>query len=211
MLRMQFLPLTFLALSISPLVACIPSSAEELGRPFSRTYSFEEIGNLSPGAMLSVDPNGLLWVNQQGALFLFDNQTWIDMIDPSDPVRNVNYATPSPEGDVYYGASGNWGKFELQPNGTFRSLSFRDENAPLWTQNMRFDHIVFCDYGIAFSGQNGLVFRDVNEVNHYYENHRLILTFELDGVIFTSSFSTGIQRLNPETLALESIPPGSSG
>ena len=175
----------------------------ETGQPFFRSYSFEEIGNLSPGALLCSDANGMLWVSQQGTLLAFDNQSWTDMLSPSETQRNLNLIHAAPDGSFYYGAAGNWGRLRMLTDGTFATDSLRCEHAPSWTLNNRINHIAITPDGVAFQGQRGLVYYDHNSgQNHYFEIPQARHIFTLNDFLYVSSDTRGTERLDLESMEL---------
>lgn len=179
------------------------ASCTEAGQPFFRSYSFEEIGNLSPGAQLCSDANGMLWVSQQGTLLAFDNQSWIDMLSPSETQRNLSLIHAAPDATFYYGAAGNWGRLRMQEDGTLTTDSLRCERAPSWTLNNRIDHIAIIPEGIAFQGQRGLIFYDhESSQNHYFEIPRTRHIFTLNDTLYVSSDTRGTERLELESMQL---------
>src|SRR5690242_16338802 len=49
------------------------------GLPFARFYSFDEIGNVGPGARLGFDSFGRLAVSNTGGYAVLNDTTWIDI------------------------------------------------------------------------------------------------------------------------------------
>ena len=191
----------FVFSSFCPGEAAIASQPEH-GMPFVRTYSFEEMGYASPGLRMSQDQIGRLWIIQEGSFMSFDNLHWNELLDPSDPERNLSYAISRKEGN-YFGAAGNWGSFAFQNNGLIDTTSFRDETAPAWTSNTTFVHIETTSYGVAFAGGSGLVFHNSeSHRNYYFQIPETLLIFSIHDEIYLSSYTSGLCRLDRETMRL---------
>ena len=75
-----------------------------LGLPFSRFYSFEEIGNASRGARLGFDSLGRLAITHQGSYVVLNDNTWIDIADKKATGPKIQQVVFDPEGRAYYGA-----------------------------------------------------------------------------------------------------------
>jgi hypothetical protein len=53
----------------------------ELGLPFTRFYSYEEIGNTSRGMRLGFDPLGRIAVTRAGSCIVLNDTTWLDIAE----------------------------------------------------------------------------------------------------------------------------------
>src|SRR3954447_26516338 len=96
------------AMTAAPsLVATEPGTI--LGLPFSRFYSFEEIGNASRGARIGFDSLGRLAITHQGSYVVLNDNTWIDLAEKGSSGPKILQVGAGADGRTYYGAFGAWG------------------------------------------------------------------------------------------------------
>ena len=119
--RHSFPSLLLLASLATSLPAAQPLHADvpvAIGLPMARSYTFEEIGNVSPGIELSSDALGRLMAIQEGVCIVFDDKNWTDILEREASPINITQLARSPaSGRMYFGSSGNWGYLDYLPSG----------------------------------------------------------------------------------------------
>src|SRR5215216_2864086 len=96
-----------LALAVATLLAGLaafavePEAGGELGLPFTRFYSYEEIGNASRGMRLGFDPLGRIAVSRGGSCLVLNDTTWVDLADREGNGVVMQRLVFSPEGNAY--------------------------------------------------------------------------------------------------------------
>src|SRR3954447_16255737 len=89
------------AMTAAPsLVAAEPGTI--LGLPFSRFYSFEEIGNASRGARLGFDSLGRLAITHQGSYVVLNDNTWIELGEKNATGPKILRVVFDVDGNGYY-------------------------------------------------------------------------------------------------------------
>lgn len=173
------------------------------GFPQVRNYSFEEIGEASPGVRLSSDSVGRLLAIQEGASLVFDDKNWERLLENQTSITVTQIVT-APEGDeLFYGASGDWGYLEYLPNGLLGMHSLRGGDAPDWTSNASFDLIDFVGNSVVFGGISGVVMHDRDSGEQtYFDIDDVGSLFVLGDDVYISSFISGIHVLNTKTLTM---------
>ncbi|HEU5079501.1 MAG TPA: ATP-binding protein [Opitutaceae bacterium] len=162
------------------------------GLPPARTYSYEEIGNLSPGVRLACDPLGRLVVVREGGYIVFDDKNWTNMFDKHDPSRNISCAVLGPDGVMYCGGAGTWGYISYETNGLIGVHLLRPENCPDWVSNNICESIVFTPRGVAFAGKNGMIYWDRETGKQRFEAIPQIgCMFTIGQRIYVTSYSAG--------------------
>ena len=100
------------------------------GLPLMRTYSFEEIGNVSPGLRLASDALGRLTAVQEGIYIVFDGENWSDVMEKGEPNGGFAHVALGPDGVTYCGAAGSWGYLHHNPSGRVSVHSLRPARSP---------------------------------------------------------------------------------
>ncbi|PTY05924.1 hypothetical protein DB347_16455 [Opitutaceae bacterium EW11] len=201
----MLLPIGLLASPSSP-----STLAHVTGLPPSRSYTYEEIGNVSPGVRLATDALGRITVIREGAYIVFDDTNWVDVLDRTDVNRNITQVARAPDGTMFCGMSGAWGYFEYQHNDLVRVHSLRPSECPGWIANNSFEQIVFAGDWAAFAGAQGVVFYNRRTGAQQFEAARdTIALFAVGKDIFVSSYRRGLCRFdttNPKFVQLEEVP-----
>ncbi|MDQ8188047.1 response regulator [Pelagicoccus sp. SDUM812002] len=182
---------------------CIAFGEGISGFPQVRNYSFEEIGEASPGVRLSSDSVGRLLAIQEGASLVFDDKNWERLLE-NQTTTAITQIVNAPEGDkLFYGTSGDWGYLEYLPDGLLKPHSLRGATAPDWTSNSSFELIDFVGNSVVFGGISGVVLYDRDSGEQMY--------FDIDDVgslfvqgdnVYISSFIDGIHVLNTKSFTI---------
>ncbi|HEY9154463.1 MAG TPA: hypothetical protein VIM69_04990, partial [Opitutaceae bacterium] len=175
------------------------------GMPPIRTYSYEEIGNVSAGVQLGSDPLGRLTVVHKGSYIVFDDKNWNDNLDRSNDTTMISRVTRGPDGRMYCAGPATWGYLEYQANGMVRVHSLRPATYPSWVANDVFDRIIFANNVVAFAGDAGVVFYDLKSQKTRYEKFETVCAFALHDDIFLSSYSRGLCRYDTKTEEFEQL------
>lgn len=201
--------LLFSVLSIAVFVP--PMLADDAGQlrglPFTRHYSFEEVGEVTAGVQLGNDALNRLTLIQEGAYIVFDGKNWMDLVEQDDPHRNFAQVAIAADGRSYFGSAGNWGVLESTPTGKVRSISFRPLQVPAWVDNVKFEQITSTSEGIYWWGLSGILYRDFATGSHVFFQLREILSvFAVGEEVFASSYARGLFRLDKRSGELVPVP-----
>lgn len=188
-----------------------PAPPTARGMPLSRSYSYAEIGDLSPGVQLSLDPLGRLVVVEDGTYFYFDDKNWNEVEVLRDTGTNIRRVLNAPDGTTYYGAPAAWGTVEYATENTIKLHPLRPATAPTWTSNCLFDKIVVGPEGVYFAGTSGVVYWEkATGRNTFFTIPDLVTLFTLHDVGYVTSSSRGMLRIDVTRGTLEPVHPGES-
>lgn len=172
------------------------------GLPPARNYTFEEIGNASPGARLNHDSLGRLTLIQESAYIVFDGTHWSDILDENAP-RGFVQTARGPDETTYYGSSGSWGVLDYSDRGTVLPRPMEPATLPDWASNAKFDRILPTADGVFFVGTAGMVYEDLaNGKSRFFPIPQVLAAFLIGDDLFVSSFSEGVFRADLDWGAL---------
>ncbi len=196
-----------LALVARPAAAAAPAD-NVLGLPFTRFYSFEDIGNVSRGARLGFDPLGRLAVIHSGAYVVLNDNIWIDIAEKESNGAAIQCVAFGSGGEAYFGAFGSWGLVELTPQGTLRPHTIVPPNFPRWVMATNFTDIIQTRAGVYFSGFNGVAFWDRTTHQHtFFEVAGLSHIFALGEQVYVCSLNLGVLALDRASQTVHPITP----
>ncbi len=176
------------------------------GLPFTRFYSFDEIGNAGPGARLGFDSFGRLAAIHAGAYVVLNDTTWIDITSKNMVGPAMQRVVFSSDGHAYYGAFGTWGLVEFTPEGLLRPQSLLPASYPRWVMDSNFTEIVLTEHGVYFAGFYGVVFWDPKSRQQvFFEIPQLSRIFAIGDTVFASSRIQGIQALDVKDQTLRTV------
>lgn len=168
-----------------------------LGLPFSRFYSFEEIGNASRGARLGFDFLGRLAVTHQGSYLVLNDSTWVDLADKKAGGAKVQQVQFDAQGRGYYGAFGSWGAMEFTPEGLLRPRPLLPATFPKWVLASNFTDLLPVSHGVFFASFNGVAYWNRTTGEHaFFEVPQCSRIFTIGDDAFVWSHRIGIQRLH---------------
>jgi len=182
-----------------------PSRAEPVessfhGAPPARHYSFEEIGSLSAGVVFGHDSLGRIAITREGSHLVFDELNWTEVLDPQDPLRTIVATALDPDGTVYCGSAGDWGRLRFLSANRARVESFQSAPPPDWVRNNTFSRFEITPEGVLFAGNNGGVFRwRKDQSQTFIEASNLIATFVIDHRVYLATLYNGIAVLDLRT------------
>lgn len=179
----------------------------ELGLPFTRFYSYEEIGNTSRGMRLGFDPLGRIAVTRAGSCIVLNDTTWLDIAEREGTGIVMQRLVFGPQGDAYYGAFGSWGVVRLR-HGRLRPESLVPADAPKWTLNTNFSEVLALPDGACFAGLEGVVHWDRETGRQtYFEIPSLMRIFLIGDQLYAASYVRGICRVDVVRGTVETIRP----
>ena len=193
--------------------AAVAAKAEPVhGLPFSRTYSFDDIGDVSRGAHLSFDRFGRLAVVQDGAFIVLNDTAWMDLGAKNPAVVKIQHVLCDTDGVSYYGGLGSCGVLGASLDGRMRPISVVPEQCPPWVAVTSFSVILCRPEAVYFAGFGGLVAWDrATHTTRCIEVPGLASMFSLDDQVYVSSHPKGVQRLDVGHNALVDVEPGRFG
>jgi signal transduction histidine kinase/ActR/RegA family two-component response regulator len=204
--RAAALPWLLAALALALLGPAPAAGRPDRGLPVTRSYSYAEIGELSPGVQLSLDPIGRLVVVEDGTYICFDDVSWTDVEVVRRDGANIRRVFRAPDGTVYYGAAGAWGTVEYLRENAIRLHSLRPATVPTWVASCSFDHMAALPEGMVFAGNSGVVFWDrASGRNTFLSLPDLVSLFTLRGTAYVCSSSRGLLRIDPGRGAFEPV------
>lgn len=173
------------------------------GLPFSRFYSYEEIGNASRGARLGFDLFGRLAITYQGSYEVLNDNTWIDLTDKKTSGDKMQQVIFDPEGKAYYGALSSWGTMEFTPEGLMRPQPLMRKPYPDWVMASNFMDLLLTKQGVLFASFHGVIHWDRATGKHlFFEVPQVSRVFRIHDEVFIWSHRVGIQRLDFASEAL---------
>ncbi|HEY9156229.1 MAG TPA: hypothetical protein VIM69_13940, partial [Opitutaceae bacterium] len=176
-------------------------SAELLrGLPYSRFYSFDEIGDVSSGADLLFDNHGRLAVAKDGVCMALNDGTWLNLLESNKSDIAIQHVFFDAQNHAYFGAVGAWGLLHWTENGQLHPESLKPETSPLWTLRNEFNAALFTEKGVCFSGFNGIAYwlREENRTV-FHQLSGVARVFSLAGQVYVASYENGTQLLDINT------------
>jgi len=171
-----------------------------IGAPPARHYSFEEIGPVSMGLLLANDPFGRVTATREGMHMVFDGSTWTPLLRASDRHRNIVRASLGPDGVVYTGSVGDWGRLDYLASSEARVVSFRPADCPPWAINNNFHDIHHHPKGVLYTGVVAAVFREHGSGRqHFVHTSNQSCSFILRDTAFLATVYDELVRLNLQT------------
>ncbi len=183
---------TALLLGANPMLA----DANPDGLPFIRFYSFDEIGNVSKGSVLSFDRFGRVGVVQNGEYFVLNDDSWLNAADKGDSSANWSQVVRTADGAYYYGALGNWGVLETNPAGFLQMRSLIPSMMPKWALKTSFNQIFAYKDQMVFASGSGIVtYNTHTQQTHFLELPSTARVFVLEGSLYVSRYHLGVDRI----------------
>jgi len=180
-------------------------SENVLGFPFTRFYSYDEIGNASRGMRLAFDPLGRIALTGGGSCVVLNDSTWTDIADQGGDSTMIQRLVFGPDHQAYYGAFGLWGVARMA-GGKLDPVSLVPPTAPKWALISQFDEIVAAPGEVWFGSLNGIVHWDSRTNRHFFfEIPGVARMFLIGGRLYYVSSQTGIGVLNEKQQRVEPI------
>ncbi len=167
------------------------------GVPYYSIYAFEQVGAGTQTPRLSEDPYGRLLVLDEISILPFDGHSWRAKFEhglgknPDSPI----IARTGPDGKLYVGCIGKWGELKVLPDGDYEVSRFENSD-PNWGKHIRFIEVLFQDTSTYFIGDFGVVRRNSEGEERYWDDLRYINTgFVSGGDVYLAGADTGLLRL----------------
>ena len=177
------------------------------GLPFTRSYSYEEIGDVSRGARLYFDRFGRLAVIQRGAFAVLNDSTWIDLADHSAGELALLNLAQGPDGAWYYGALGSWGEAIITDGGRVRAKPLVPSAPAKWAETTSFTEVLSTTDGVYFSGWDGVVFYDpATHATRFIAVPEVSAIFQVGNRVFVSSHRVGIEEIDRQSAEARALP-----
>jgi signal transduction histidine kinase/CheY-like chemotaxis protein len=177
------------------------------GLPFSRTYAFEEIGDVTPGVRLAHDSLGRLMVIQEGDLIVFDDKDWTNLSNAALHQQSISNLHRARDGRFYFASAGHWGRIEYDDEGELRPHVLTPPGQPGWVANNSFTSIVSDERAVYFIGDYGFARYDLaTGKSTTVEVPSLRCLFLLGGTAYCSPYARGIHRLDEDSAELIPVP-----
>ncbi|HEY0944699.1 MAG TPA: ATP-binding protein [Opitutaceae bacterium] len=195
-------------------VAAAAAAEGVRGLPFTRSYPFEEIGNVPRGARLSFDAFGRVAVIHDGVYSVLNDTVWVDMGDREAERGGVSMANVAlaDDGSAYYGGLGSWGTAQLAANGRLCPSPKNPADAPDWTLNTSFTELVATADGAYFAGWNGIVFWDrARQENRFFECAGVAKIFRVGDRVFVSAHGRALHTIDVRSGVLREVPEAAFG
>lgn len=163
------------------------------GLPFTRHYSFDQIGDITRSGQLTFDKGGRLVAVRDQAYVVLNDDTWLDIGAREPDAVKVLQVAHDADGTSYYGALGSWGILVLGDDGRMRAQPLSPANPPPWVLANNFTDILCRPEGVYLAGWNGLVFWDRRTREHrYFEVPAIVRVFSLGERVYISSHIRGL-------------------
>lgn len=177
------------------------------GLPFTRFYSFDEIGNVGPSARLGFDRFGRVAAFHAGAYVVLNDNSWIDIASKEQEVPVIQRVAYDQQGRAYYGGFGTWGLVDWSPQGLLLPRSLRPPTVPSWVADVSFNEVVPTAGGVYFAGYSGIVRWDRQSHGQaFLEFPNLSRMFAVGEQVFASSLLGGIEAVELADGKLRTVP-----
>ncbi len=193
-------------------VSCIawlqcPAAASPLtGLPFTRFYSYEEIGGISRGVRLSFDEQGRLTVLQQGTFLVLNDEAWLNQTGPAPTGVKVEEVARGADGTIYYGGLGTWGFLSTTAEGLLTPQPLVPPTVPKWALLNTFNKIIPFETGVCFAGRSGVVYWDrATRQTTFIGVDDVARVFRMGPDLYVSTFDRGTSRLDLASGAAKAI------
>jgi signal transduction histidine kinase len=169
----------------------------EIGLPSTRSYSFDEIGEVTRGAQIDFDSLGRIVVFRAGACVVLNDTTWMDIADRSPGAPQMEFVELDGESGGYYGALGAWGLVRMA-GGLLRPTPLTPAAAPKWVETANFNQVVPMAEGVCFISMSGLVYWErATGRQSFHELDNIASAFQLGGAIYISTHAHDLYRFDP--------------
>lgn len=174
------------------------------GLPPSRTYSFDEIGELTRNAHLCFDALGRPAVIDAGAFYVLNDNQWLALHSKDGSSDRMQEIVADDSGHLFYGGLGTWGLVIPSPEGLASPRKLTPDLAPAWVRSGEFNQIVPCQDAVYFANSNGIVRWDRATGSHvYFPRPGISRIFEYKGEVYVSAHGHVLARINVTKQTLE--------
>jgi len=168
-----------------------------MGLPLSRFHSLEEFGAITGDFEIGFDPLGRLFTVQNGTFSVLNDRNWVYLTEFENSTEVIQSILQLSETEVYYGASGSWGKMIRTPSGGLRPSSTAPEDRPTWSKSTSYLILFPFRDSICIANWNGIVvWNKFTDHHDYIEITELTDAFALNDELYISSTTQGLQRVD---------------
>lgn len=169
-------------------IAADDAARELTGLPFTRHYSFDQIGDVTRSGQLTFDQAGRLVAVQERAYVVLNDDAWFDLGGREPDAIKVMQVARDSDGTTYFGALGAWGILAPGDDGRMHAQAFAPATPPAWVRATGFNQVLCRPEGIYFAGWNGMVFWNRTTREHrFYEVPEVARIFALGDKLYVSS------------------------
>ncbi|HVZ64542.1 MAG TPA: ATP-binding protein [Lacunisphaera sp.] len=178
-------------------VTAAPMSQGVRGLPFTRFYSFDEIGNVGPSARLSFDRFGRIAVGHAGSYVVLNDNTWINIANTGGNGPAMQRVVFDQDGHAFFGGFGTWGRAEPNAAGLLSPQPLRPETVPPWIPDANFNQVVPTPRGVYFGGFSGVVYWDrATGRQSFFERAGVSQTFLIGDTFYASALNGGVTAID---------------
>jgi signal transduction histidine kinase len=127
-----------------------------VGLPFTRLYSFADMGDIARGARLSFDEWGRILAVQDGVLLALNDNEWIGVATGDPRVVKMQVIARDESGKLCYGAKGSFGILRPGTDGLYRPETLVPSDAPKWINEATLDRLLCRPDALYFASFIGL-------------------------------------------------------
>ncbi|HTL66726.1 MAG TPA: ATP-binding protein [Lacunisphaera sp.] len=193
---------TFVLAAASPAGAAADTAASPApqgvhGLPFTRFYSFDEIGNVGPSARLSFDRFGRIAVGHAGSYVVLNDNTWINLANTGGNGPAMQRVVFDQNGDAFFGGFGTWGRAEPNAAGLLTPVPLRPAAVPPWIPDANFNQVLTTAGGVYFGGFSGVVYWDrATGRQTFFERSGVSQTFLIGDTVYASALNGGVMAVD---------------
>lgn len=178
------------------------AARKELGFPMFRIHTTQEIGATHGSRFVGTDINGRILFSSEGELSAYDGTQWIRVSAKGEQQNeDLNTVKVGPDGHIYAGGLGYWGKLAVNDQGFYTVELFSDERERRKASVEYFNQIEFAKGYVYFKGLNTLVRWHPEKGSKTWSHQTLDTLFAIDDRVFVSSMS-GIYECTENGLSL---------
>ncbi len=196
-------PLLFLAVATAASLSGVSaeqSAKIEQGLPNFRIHSTQDIGVTQGSRFVSIDTNGRILFSSEGELSGFDGTEWERVSIPNRRSNeDLTEVKQGPDGTLYVGGLGYWGRLQVDDQGRYVIEHFASEQEQAAMSIEYFEQIEFCDGYVYFKGASNLVRWRPDEGSRIWPLQNIDLIFTRHGTLFVSS-QQGLQKVEGDHL-----------
>lgn len=179
------------------------AGGEIKGVPYTRQYSFDDIGGISSGVELSFDPFGRIGLAQNGQYIVLNDESWVPSVERGADGILVHHVKTDDFGNTYYCSMGSWGRLERSDRELLEPFPMVPQNRPSWTVSANFDRIVTFPEGVAFGSTGGAaIWNRTTKQTVFFQMKELVDLFYHAGRLYVSGFGIGTRIVDFQTGSL---------
>ncbi|HVT72926.1 MAG TPA: sensor histidine kinase [Lacunisphaera sp.] len=181
----------------SPEATTAPAPQGVHGLPFTRFYSFDEIGNVGPSARLSFDRFGRIAIGHAGSYVVLNDNTWVNIANTGGDEPAMQRVAFDRNGEAFFGGFGIWGRAQPNTAGLLSPVSFRPATVPAWIPDANFNMVLPATSGVYFGGFSGVVYWDRQTGRQlYFERSGISQMFMVGETVYAAALNGGVMAVD---------------